>query len=133
MTAEEYADAEALVKELRSHAGQKMIVFGGTAANPEAPMLNSAADLIERLLARTWRDTGIPTHTYVQNLEAAFEEAKAELAERGQAEKLPAPDWRCSNCNYPWPVGEGNPNMGKYDRCSICGNDEWDEVVPDGE
>lgn len=42
------------------------------------------------------------------------------------AEEPAAPElWRCTACNYPWPVGEGNPNMGKWDRCTICANDEW--------
>lgn len=36
-----------------------------------------------------------------------------------------AEPWRCNFCGYPWPDGEGNPNMAKYAACSICGGDEW--------
>lgn len=39
--------------------------------------------------------------------------------------KASEPEWFCYSCGYPYPAGEGNPNTGKWEKCSICNNDEW--------
>lgn len=55
--------------------------------------------------------------------------ARKRIAELEAAVTAPTePEWACETCGGFWPANDGNPNMGKYDRCTFCGDDSWESV-----
>ncbi|QIK64127.1 hypothetical protein G7068_13670 [Leucobacter viscericola] len=56
------------------------------------------------------------------------------LSRAAVPETAPKPSHKCGFCNYPFPVGEGDPDTCKYAKCTICGNeDDWIPVPERGE
>lgn len=44
-----------------------------------------------------------------------------------EADAMTRTIWKCDFCGMAWQVPGEDPNHERYAKCSICGNDAWDE------